>query len=156
MERDKEELFDKEPATRSRKKRTGCEASCIGRTFRSEKEKLQVQKKGADEHLDRINKELHLLEDGLNKVDMFRKDETFCPPSVTEIGEKPTRKNCDVIVEELKSLIVSTIRKTEEFKESGDAVQWKLLVKKTRFISVRNWLENRITMISLQSVRVCG
>ncbi len=61
---------------------------------------------------------------------MFRKDETFCPPSVIEIGEKPTRKNCDVIVEELKSLIVSTIRKTEEFKESGDAVQWKLLVKK--------------------------
>ena len=49
---------------------------------------------------------------------MFRKDETFCPPSVTEIGEKPTRKNCDVIVEELKSLIVSTIRKTEEFKKA--------------------------------------
>ena len=70
------------------------------------------------EHLDRIGKELHLLEDGLNKVDMFRKDETFCPPSVIEIGEKPTRKNCDVIVEELKSLIVSTIRKTEEFKKA--------------------------------------
>ena len=49
---------------------------------------------------------------------MFRKDETFCPPSVIEIGEKPTRKNCDVIVEELKSLIVSTIRKTEEFKKA--------------------------------------
>ena len=54
----------------------------------------------------------------MNKVDMFRKDETFCPPSVIEIGEKPTRKNCDVIVEELKSLIVSTIRKTEEFKKA--------------------------------------
>ena len=35
-----------------------------------------------------------VLEDGLNKVYMFRKDETFCPPSVIEIGEKPTRKNC--------------------------------------------------------------
>ena len=86
-ERDKAELFDKEPA------------------------------KGMEEILDRIRKELRLLEDGLNKVDMFRKDETFCPPDMAEVGEKPTRKGCDVIVEELKSLIVSTIRKTEDFKK---------------------------------------
>ena len=117
-ERDKEELFDKAPATRSRKKELDAKLVALDERFALKKEKLQVQKKGADEHLDRINKELHLLEDGLNKVDMFRKDETFCPPSVTEIGEKPTRKNCDVIVEELKSLIVSTIRKTEEFKKA--------------------------------------
>ena len=117
-ERDKEELFDKEPATRSRKKELDAKLVALDERFALKKEKLQVQKKGADEHLERIGKELHLLEDGLNKVDMFRKDETFCPPSVTEIGEKPTRKNCDVIVEELKSLIVSTIRKTEEFKKA--------------------------------------
>ena len=49
---------------------------------------------------------------------MFRKDETFCPPDRVEVGEKSTRKSCDVIVEELKSLIVSTIRKTEEFKKA--------------------------------------
>ena len=85
--------------------------------FALKKEKLQVQKKGADEHLDRIGKELHLLEDGLNKVDMFRKDETFCPPSVIEIGEKPTRKNCDVIVEELKSLIVSLSEKQKNSRK---------------------------------------
>lgn len=117
-ERDKEELFDKEPATRSRKKELDAKLVALDERFALKKEKLQVQKKGADEHLERIGKELHLLEDGLNKVDMFRKDETFCPPSVIEIGEKPTRKNCDVIVEELKSLIVSTIRKTEEFKKA--------------------------------------
>ena len=117
-ERDKEELFDKEPATRSRKKEQDAKLVALDERFALKKEKLQVQKKGADEHLERIGKELHLLEDGLNKVDMFRKDEIFCPPSVIEIGEKPTRKNCDVIVEELKSLIVSTIRKTEEFKKA--------------------------------------
>ena len=117
-ERDKEELFDKEPATRSRKKEQDAKLVALDERFALKKEKLQVQKKGADEHLERIGKELHLLEDGLNKVDMFRKNEIFCPPSVIEIGEKPTRKNCDVIVEELKSLIVSTIRKTEEFKKA--------------------------------------
>lgn len=117
-ERDKVELFDKEPATRSRKKELDAKQIALDERFALKKEKLQLQKKGADEHLDRIGKELHLLEDGLKKVDMFRKDETFCPPSVTEIGEKPTRKSCDVIVEELKSLIVSTIKKTEEFKKA--------------------------------------
>ena len=117
-ERDKAELFDKEPATRSRKKELDAKLIALNECFALKKEKLQLQKKGADEHLDRIGKELHLLEDGLKKVDMFRKDETFCPPSVTEIGEKPTRKSCDVIVEELKSLIVSTIKKTDEFKKA--------------------------------------
>ncbi|WP_368113880.1 ATP-binding protein [Bacteroides sp. RTP21281st1_E4_RTP21281_210402] len=117
-ERDKAELFDKEPATRSRKKELDAKLVALDERFALKKEKLQLQKKGADEHLDRIGKELHLLEDGLKKVDMFRKDETFCPPSVTEIGEKPTRKSCDVIVEELKSLIVSTIKKTDEFKKA--------------------------------------
>lgn len=117
-EKDKEELFDKEPATRSRKKELDAKLVALNERFELKKEKLQVQKKGADEHLDRIGKELHLLEDGLNKVDMFRNDETFCPPSVTEVGEKPTRKSCDVIVEELKSFIISAIRKTEEFKKA--------------------------------------
>ena len=117
-ERDKAELFDKEPATRSRKKELDAKLVALDERFALKKEKLQLQKKGADEHLDRIGKELHLLEDGLKKVDMFRKDETFCPPSVTEIGEKPTRKSCDVIVEELKFLIVSTIKKTDEFKKA--------------------------------------
>lgn len=116
-ERDKTELFDKELSTRSRKKELDAKLITVDERFTLKKERLQVQIKGVDDKLDRINKELHLLEDGLNKVDMFRKDETFCPPSVTETGEKSTRKSCDVLVEELKSLIVSTIRKTEEFKK---------------------------------------
>lgn len=45
-------------------------------------------------------------------------DETFCPAGAMEVGEKPTRKNCDTLVKELKSLIVSFIRKTEDFKKA--------------------------------------
>ena len=117
-ERDKAELFDKEPATRNRKKELDAKLVAVDERFALKKEKLQLQLKGIEEILDRIRKELRLLEDGLNKVDMFRKDETFCPPDRVEVGEKSTRKSCDVIVEELKSLIVSTIRKTEEFKKA--------------------------------------
>lgn len=52
-ERDKEELFDKEPATRSRKKEQDAKLVALDERFALKKEKLQVQKKGADEHLDR-------------------------------------------------------------------------------------------------------
>lgn len=117
-ERDKTELFDKEPATRSRKKELDAKLVAVDERFALKKEKLQMQVKGVESKLEKTNKELHLLEDGLNKVELFRKDETFCPPTMMEVGEKSTRKSCDVIVDELKSLIVSTIRKTEEFKKA--------------------------------------
>lgn len=117
-ERDKTELFDKEPATRSRKKELDAKLVAVDERFALKKEKLQMQVKGVESNLEKTNKELHLLEDGLNKVELFRKDETFCPATMMEVGEKSTRKSCDVIVDELKSLIVSTIRKTEEFKKA--------------------------------------
>ena len=96
-ERDKAELFDKEPATRNRKKELDAKLDAVDERFALKKEKLQIQIKGMEEILDRIRKELRLLEDGLNKVDMFRKDETFCPPDMAEVGEKPTRERlrCD-------------------------------------------------------------
>ncbi len=56
-ERDKEELFDKEPATRSRKKKElDAKLVALDERFALKKEKLQVQKKGADEHLERIKR----------------------------------------------------------------------------------------------------
>lgn len=117
-ERDKAELFDKEPSTRSRKKEIDAKLLALDERFALKKEKLHIQIKGVDSKIEAIGKELNLLEDGLNKVDAFRKDETFSPSSLTDIGEKPTRKSCDVIVDELKSLIISTIRKTDEFKKA--------------------------------------
>lgn len=117
-ERDKVDLFDKEPATRSRKKEQDEKLEALDERFVQKKEKLQIQLKGVDGKLDQFRKELNLLEEGLNKAELFRNDDTFCPPTVAEVGEKSTRKSCSVIVDELKSLIVSTIRKTEEFKKT--------------------------------------
>ncbi len=117
-ERDKVDLFEKEPATRGRKKELGAKLLALDERFDLKKEKIQAQIKEVNTSIERINNDLHLLEDGLRKVDSFRKDETFCPPSVMEVDEKPTRKSCDLLVDELKSLIVSTIRKTDEFKKA--------------------------------------
>ena len=81
---------------------------------------------------------------------------TFCPPSVIEIGEKPTRKNCDVIVEELKSLIVSTIRKTEEFKKAVTQFNGNFSSKNTFHFRTELVGEQDYYDFRFQSVRVCG
>lgn len=83
-ERDKAELFDKEPATRNRKKELDAKLVAVDERFALKKEKLQLQLKGIEEILDRIRKELRLLEDGLNKVVCFAKMKTFCPPERVE------------------------------------------------------------------------
>lgn len=117
-EKDKQELFDKEPTIRSTKKELETKLAALDERFALRKEKLQVQVKGAENGLSCLKQELGVLEAGLDKVGRFRQDDTFCPPGAMEVGEKPSRKSCDLIVEELKSLIVSTIKKTEEFKKS--------------------------------------
>lgn len=117
-ERDKQDLFDKEPAIRSRKKELDTKLAALDERFALRKEKQQAQVKGVESQLARLRQELHVLVAGLDKVEMFRKDDTFCPPGMVEVNEKACRKSCDSIVEELKSLIVSTIKKTEEFKKA--------------------------------------
>lgn len=116
-QRDKQEFLDKEPAERSRKKELEAKLAALNERFALKKEKYQLQVKEVDDKLERTRKDLRTLEEGLNKVAMFRNDDTFCPPETQDIREKPTRKACDLIVEELKSLIISTIKKTEEFKK---------------------------------------
>lgn len=117
-EKDKRELFDHEPALRNRKKEQDTKLNALNERFVQRREKLQTQVKEVEDQLSRVKQELHTLEEGLNKVSMFRQDDTYCPPHLIEVGEKSTRKGCELIVEELRSLIVSAIKKTEEFKRT--------------------------------------
>ena len=59
-----------------------------------------------------------------------------------EVGEKSTRKNCDTLVKELKSLIVSFIRKTEDFKKA--VMQFK------GYFSAKNTFHFRTELIGEQ------
>ena len=117
-EKDKQELFDKEPAMRSRKKEYEAKLSALDERFALRREKQQNGLKEINSALEKLKLELHILESGLAEADAFLNDETFCPAGAMEVGEKPTRKNCDTLVKELKSLIVSFIRKTEDFKKA--------------------------------------
>ncbi|WP_455592431.1 ATP-binding protein [Bacteroides sp.] len=116
-QKDKLELFDKEPLMRNQKKELEDKLDALNERYDLRREKLQYQQKNIEDELMQVKRELQLLEDGLSKVDAFRDDDTFCPSGMMEIGEKTTRKSCDMIVEDLKSLIVSTIKKTDEFKK---------------------------------------
>lgn len=141
-ERDKQELFDKEPAVRNRKKELESRLSALNERFDLRRERLQLGLKGCEDALDKLKQELQMLEAGLAEADAFLKDETFCPAGSMEVGEKPTRRNCDVIVKELKTLIFSSIRKTEDFK--------KAVLQFNSYFSAKNTFHFRTELISEQ------
>lgn len=141
-EKDKQELFDKEPAMRSRKKEYETKLSALDERFALRREKLQNGLKEINSALEKLKQELHILESGLAEADAFLNDETFCPAGAMEVGEKPTRKNCDTLVKELKSLIVSFIRKTEDFKKA--VMQFK------GYFSAKNTFHFRTELIGEQ------
>ena len=141
-EKDKQELFDKEPAMRSRKKEYEAKLSALDERFALRREKQQNGLKEINSALEKLKQELQMLETGLAEADAFLNDETFCPAGAMEVGEKPTRKNCDTLVKELKSLIVSFIRKTEDFKKA--VMQFK------GYFSAKNTFHFRTELIGEQ------
>ena len=141
-EKDKQELFDKEPAMRSQKKEYEAKLSALDERFALRREKQQNGLKEINSALEKLKQELHILESGLAEADAFLNDETFCPAGAMEVGEKSTRKNCDILVKELKSLIISFIRKTEDFKKA--VMQFK------GYFSAKNTFHFRTELISEQ------
>ncbi len=115
---DKALLFDQESSIRNRKKELDAKLAAVDERYTLKKEKLQNELKEIETQLISIRQYLEKLEQGLEAVDKFRKDDTFCPSYSMEVGEKFTRKTCRILVDELMSLIVSTNRKTEEFKKA--------------------------------------
>lgn len=107
-----------------------------------DREKLQNGLKEINSALEKLRLELQILESGLTEADAFLNDETFCPAGAMEVGEKSTRKNCDTLVKELKSLIVSFIRKTEDFKKA--VMQFK------GYFSAKNTFHFRTELIGEQ------
>lgn len=141
-EKDKQELFDKEPFMRSRKKDLEDKLAALSERFDLREKKLQLQQKNVEEALTKLKQGLQLLENGLNKVEAFQEDDIFCPPGSMEVGEKNTKKSCDTIVEDLKSLIISAIRKKEEFR--------KVVIQFKGYFSAKNTFHFRTELISEQ------
>ena len=116
--KDKQELFDQEPTLKSRKKELEEKLSALDSRYTLRNERYKIQLRQLEDELSSIKKELTELEEGLVRADKFRSDGTFCPAGSMDVGERITRKSCTELTEELKSLIVSAMNKTNEFKKS--------------------------------------
>ena len=141
-EKDKQELFDKNRPCVAGRKNMRLNFRLWTSGLHCDVRNCKNGLKEINSALEKLKQELHILESGLAEADAFLNDETFCPAGAMEVGEKPTRKNCDTLVKELKSLIVSFIRKTEDFKKA--VMQFK------GYFSAKNTFHFRTELIGEQ------
>lgn len=113
---DKEELFDREPQLRKKKKVLEEELAALEERFALRSEKLKLQEKQLQKLLEERITMKDLLERGLEQVAKFREDTTFWPSDVMVTSEKETLKNCADLVQELKDNITGRMKQLEEFK----------------------------------------
>lgn len=140
--KDKRELFDKEPHFKAVKKEVEAKLADLESRYAMRKNKYQVQLNEQNEQLKNLEEELRLLTDGLKRVDDFRNDEHLCPPETIILEEKNTRKSCASVVDDLKSLILSTMDKTDTFK--------KYVTQFNGNFSAKNTFHFRIELVSIQ------
>ena len=117
-EKDKRELFDREPELRDNKKNNEMHLDELEEKYALRKNKLTAQYETVKNSINEKSAERDAIKNDLCALENFRKDEGFCPPESYTHEELPTNKPCGKIVEELKSQIVSFGKDTENFKKS--------------------------------------
>ena len=117
-EKDKKELFDHEPELRDNKKNNEMHLGELEEKYALRKNKLTGQYETVKNSINEKSAERDTIKNDLSVLENFRKDEGFCPPESYTPEELPSNKPCGKLVEELKSLIVSLGKDTENFKKS--------------------------------------
>lgn len=118
-EKDKRELFDREPELRNRKKKIEAQLDDLGEKYQLRKENLRNQQKSIEEELSGLTKALGVIRNDLQTVGSFRTDQKmFCPPDEQTDVQRATQKSCSEHIEELKSLIIEVMKETESFKKA--------------------------------------
>ena len=117
-EKDKRELFDREPELRDTKKNNEMHLDELEEKYALRKNKLTAQYETVKNSINEKSAERDAIKNDLCVLENFRKDEGFCPPESYTPEELPTNNPCGKIVEELKSQIVSFGKDTENFKKS--------------------------------------
>lgn len=130
-QKDKEELFDREPQLRSRKKTLEDGLAALEERFNLRSEKLNVQEKHQQALLAKSIETRKSLEEGLALVTKFHEDTTFCPPDVVVTEEKQTLKGCADLVQELKDNITGRMKRLEEFKRMVNLFKSNFSAKNT-------------------------
>lgn len=130
-QKDKEELFDREPQLRGRKKMLEDELATLEERFTLRSEKLNVQEKHQQALLGKGIETKRSLEEGLAQAAKFHEDSTFCPPDVVVTEERQTLKSCAELVQELKDHITGRMKQLEEFKRMVNLFKSNFSAKNT-------------------------
>lgn len=116
---DKMELFDQEPSVKQERKNKTEALSLLENKYQQRSERLNLQINLVQEKRNKLQVEHKALENGLNDVNAFRSNETYCPLGSNEVEEKTTTKSCKVVVEELKNQIYNDIHSLDNFKRQA-------------------------------------
>lgn len=117
-EKDKQELFDHEPDLRAEKKSNEQHLTDLSEKYALRKKRLSDQCEDTTNKMRTRCGERDALKKDMDVLENFRKDENFSPPESYTSRELATKKTCGVIVDELKSLIISLKTDTDNFKKS--------------------------------------
>lgn len=130
-EKDKRELFDCEPELRGDKKNNEMHLGELEEKYALRKNKLTGQYESVKNSISGKSAERDTIKNDLSVLENFRKDEGFCPPESYTLEELPTNEPCGKIVKELKSLIASFGKDTENFKKSVNLFNGNFTAKNT-------------------------
>ena len=117
-EKDKRELFDHENEIQEHLKDNKARLEDLDEKYRLRNDKLNKKLGDAVAELNETDKKLSAVREDLDAVKNFRKDELLCPVESQTDVEKTTQKTCGIIINELKGLLISTDKKSNDFKKS--------------------------------------
>lgn len=104
-EKDKRELFDREPELRDNKKNNEMHLDELEEKYALRKNKLTGQYETVKNSIKEKTAERDAIKNDFSVLENFRKDEGFCPPESYTPEELPTNNLAGKIVEKLKSLL---------------------------------------------------
>lgn len=117
-EKDKRELFDYEGTWRNERKEVEANLNDLDSKYTLRMHRLEEQNQKTEKERNATGKEIASLHDDLEQLRLFKTDEYLCPAESYTCEERPTRKTCRTIIDELKSLILSIQKDTEAFKKA--------------------------------------
>lgn len=117
-ENDCKVYFECEPSKQTERKELEAQLSELETKYEQRRQLLNSQLEEANRLLSQKIKQLETIENGVQDVEHFRNNESFCPSGSMDVEEKQTQRNCSELVDFLQSTIFSLNHQNEEFKRT--------------------------------------
>lgn len=130
-EKDKRELFDREPQFEEEKKACEAQLADLDKRYAQEQGTLKQELDAAAEDCNGKKTAAEELRKDVKKLEDFKADAKLCPPESFTTKEKATKKGCGKIIEQLISRILTIKGDTDEFKKSVNQFSGNFTTKNT-------------------------